>query len=122
MSISIDIVGLDALIAELAALDLETQVRAEAAVAAATQDAQQVAINLCPVETGTLQAGNLIRAIGGASLILGELYNNVYYAPFVVFGHHTRSWSFVPPNDFFTPAMAAGRESLMQRLAGIVGM
>ena len=122
MGISVDIVGLSELIAELAAFDIQTQVRAEEAVTAATQDAQAVAINLTPVDTGFLQSRNLVRAIGGASsLILAELYNDAYYAPFVVFGHHTRSGSFVPPQDFFTPAMVAGRASLMRRLASIIG-
>ena len=120
--ISAHVIGVDEVVAKLAALDISMQVRAKQAVSASTLDAVTMAKQLSPVKTGFLRSRWQFNPIGSSPLfVLYELSNDARYALFVVYGHHTRSGSFVPPQDCLTPAVAYGQARLMARLAAIAG-
>lgn len=121
MSISVEVVGMAELLNELSQYDFRTQDLAEAAVTAATQDALDASLPLIPVLTGYLKSRQQIRSAGGPGFPMMELFNDAEYAAFVCYGHHTRSGSWVPPQDFMTAPLLVGQQSLQQRLIAILG-
>src|SRR6266568_4021186 len=116
--ITLELVGLEEMIGELKSLELQTQAKVVQAVSDATNDALEASLPLIPVRTGLLKSKQEVWFTGsiGATLIWGELRNKAYYSPFVCYGHHTRSGSWVAPQDFMTPAYAMGSRSLIDRL------
>ena len=120
--ITAQVIGVDAIVEKLAALDISVQVRAKQAVSASTLDAVTMAKQLSPVATGFLRSRWQFNPIGSSPLlVLYELSNDAKYAIYVIYGHHTHSGSFVPPQDCLTPAVAYGQSRLMLRLAAIAG-
>ncbi len=121
--ISVELVGLEEMIGELKGLELKTEAKVVQAVSDATNDALDASLPLIPVRTGFLKSQQEVWFTGsiGATLIWGELRNRAYYSPFVCFGHHTRSGSWVAARDFMTPAYAVGSKSLIDRLNAIYG-
>src|SRR2546423_10844317 len=98
-----------------------TEVKAAEAVQGATQDALDASLPLIPVLTGLLLSRQQMRMLGGGLLIEGELYNDAPYSRWVCFGHHTRSGSWVAPQDFMTVPILIGKQSLEMRLASMFG-
>jgi hypothetical protein len=88
--------------------------------ASAEEDALQVGNAYTPVDTGYLVSRNEVRVMyqGGGSF-LEELYNDADYAQYVAQGHHTRSGSWVEAQDWITPALERGAQSLRARLEAI---
>jgi hypothetical protein len=71
-----------------------------------------MAMEQCPVLTGALR-----NSIGSeVSPNTARLFVEAEYAPYVNFGHHTRSGSFVPPQPFFTSATEYIQKTLPQRV------
>lgn len=58
-----------------------------------------------------------VLAMGGPASgpILYELYNDVEYAKWVLWGHRTRNGGHVAGHDWMTPALIRGREVLRKR-------
>ena len=120
--VSVEVIGVSEVVDKLAAFDVSCQGRATQAVSASTLDAQTMAKQLSPVATGFLRSRWMVNPIASTPLlILYELTNDASYAIFVIGGHHTKSGSFVPPQDCLTPALAYGRSRLALRLAKIAG-
>lgn len=65
-----------------------------------------------PVLTGYLESRNQLTIDPG----LATWSNDADYALFVILGHHTRSGSFVPPNDFVTPSWVNAAKWLQSAL------
>lgn len=120
-AITCEIIGLPEMLAQLAALAIETRLRAEEAVTGATEDAYDASLPLIPVLTGFLLSRQQIQAVNEGSTIMHALYNDADYALFVNEGHHTRSGSWVPAQDFMTGPMLIGQKSLERRCANIFG-
>lgn len=103
----------------LARIDKQPYVVAERAVALvnhATLESQRVAKVYTPVRTGKLRAGNKIHYAAATNwIIMAELYNDVYYAVYVVFGTYK-----MRARDFFTPAIEYGRQILAEKGAEIL--
>jgi hypothetical protein len=117
---SLDIIGMEAVTGRLAIMQAEVIPGATAAVEGALTDALDASLPLIPVRTGRLLGGQQTRLIGGGVEPTGELYNDTPYARWVNSGHHTRSGSWVPAQDFMTAPMEVGRRSLMRRMAEIL--
>lgn len=64
--------------------------------------AETYAKTACPVDTGTLKKSITHQMDGSRAVVIGT---NVEYAPYVEFGHHTTSGSFVAPRAFLVPAL-----------------
>ena len=64
--------------------------------------AETYAKQLCPVDTGNLRNSITHRQVDAQTEAVGT---NVEYAPYVEFGHHTTSGSFVAPRAFLVPAL-----------------
>jgi hypothetical protein len=120
---SMELVGLEEVIGELKGLSLRTEAAVVDAVKGATNDARDASLPLIPVRTGFLLDHQEVWFVGaiGAQLIWGELRNTAPYSRWVCFGHHTRSGSWVAPQDFMTAPILVGERSLMERLAAIYG-
>lgn len=116
---SMDLVGLTEVMGKLAVMQAEVIPGATAAVQGALDDAYDASTPLIPVLTGFLLSRQQKRLIGGGIEPTGELYNDADYALPVCMGHHTRSGSWVAPQDFMTGPMEIGRQSLMRRMAEI---
>jgi hypothetical protein len=120
--ISVELVGLSELINELSQLETTTQMKAEQAVTDATNDALAASLPLIRVRTGYLRSRQQVRQSGSSGgLIMNELYNDADYARWECFGHHTRSGSWVPGQDFMTAPLLVGERSLIERLNAIYG-
>ncbi len=117
--ITIELEGLDALLNSIKQIEAQTRLKVAQAVTDVTQDAQYKSLPLIPEETGYLYSRQQIRIGGGSGRIWGELFNDAPYALFVCMGHHTRSGSWVAPQDFMTPAYLYGSKHLMTRLRAI---
>lgn len=117
---SMSVTGLLETIGKLVVMEASVEVKATEAVQGATQDALDASLPLIPVDTGLLLSGQQMRMVGGGLLIEGELYNDTIYSRWVCFGHHTRSGSWVAPQDFMTSAIMIGQKSLEARLGSIV--
>lgn len=84
---------------------------------AATQDALEVADELCPVRTGYLQSRNQIEEVSvNSQEAVYALINDAPYALYVLLG--TR---YMRAQDFFTPAYVVGRASLESRMRDFMG-
>lgn len=121
--ISVELVGINEIIGELRGLDLKTEAAVKQAVDGATNDARDASLPLIPVRTGYLLSRQQVWFGGaiGANLIFNELRNDAPYARWVNCGHHTRSGSWVAPQDFMTTPLAVGEQSLYERLKAIYG-
>jgi hypothetical protein len=121
-AVSVELVGLSELINELSQLETTTQMKAEQAVTDATNDARDASLPLIRVRTGYLRSRQQVRQSGNSGgLIMNELYNDADYAQWECFGHHTRSGSWVPGQDFMTAPLLVGERSLNERLNAIYG-
>lgn len=116
---SMSMIGLAEVIGRLVVMQAEVIPGATAAVEGALQDALDASLPMIPVDTGLLLSGQQTRIVGGGVEPTGELYNDVHYARWVCFGHHTRSGSWVAPQDFMTGPIEIGRQSLMRRMEEI---
>lgn len=114
---SIDMIGLVEVMGTLDVMAAETEVKAAEAVQGATQDALDASLPLIAVRTGFLLSRQQMRISG----LEGELYNDTPYALFECFGHHSRSGSWVPGQDFMTSPIMVGQKSLEARLGSIFG-
>ncbi len=119
----IEVFGETKLLASLEEYRIKTTIEVKEAVRLSAEDALEVAVEVCPVSPdgshgnppGTLRDGNKIRRLSELGNIeQWELYNNVFYAGYVLFG--TRNMA---AQDFFTPAFDYGRQRLAERLAVI---
>jgi hypothetical protein len=119
---SLDIIGLEAAIARTQNLSLRAEAGARQAVTGATNDALDASLPLIPVRTGFLYSRQHVNFGGSAAgaLIWNELANDARYAEWVCFGHHTRSGSWVPAQDFMTGPREVGRRSLESRMGNIL--
>lgn len=119
---SMDVIGVEECIANLERVELSAETNTRNAVTGATNDALDASLPLIPVDTGRLLGGQHVNFGGSAagSLIWNELANDVPYARWVCFGHHTRSGSWVPPQDFMTTPILIGKQSLMRRMASVL--
>ncbi len=112
---SMDVIGLAEVIGKLDAMGAQAEVKAAEAVQGATQDALDASLPLIAVRTGYLRSRQQMRVSG----LEGELYNDALYAEFECFGHHSRSGSWVPGQDFMTAPILVGQKSLESRLGHI---
>lgn len=120
---SVELVGMTQLLASLEGYQVRKTTAVKEAVRLAAEDAQQNAIDNCPVAAdpghnevpGTLRDGNLLRELPELrTLFQWELYNAVPYAGYVILGTYKMA-----ARDFFTPAFEVGAQSLYDRLAAI---
>lgn len=75
----------------------------------------------CPVDTGFLQSRNELSDTRSARKATITLTNDCDYVLPVVLGHHTRSGSWVDPQDFMTPSLHFGLDYLLNELEGLLG-
>lgn len=72
------------------------------------QSAYDTMVNDSPVDTGNLQSGwDLQQSETGF-----DISNDVEYTPFVEFGHNTRGSTYVPGQNWITPAYEQMRSDL----------
>src|SRR6266568_8336808 len=117
--ITLETIGINEVIGKLGTLNAQMAPVARQAVNEATNDALDASLPLIPVRTGKLKGGQQTRFGGGETTPYGDLFNDTYYARWVNFGHHTRSGSWVAPQDFMTMPFAVGTQSLYRRLKAI---
>lgn len=113
---SLEVLGIAQVIGQLVVMREEVIPGATAAVQGSLDDAYDASVPLIPVDTGFLKSRQQKRLIGGGVQPTGELYNDADYALPVCMGHHTRSGSWVPAQDFMTGPMEIGRQSLTRRM------
>jgi hypothetical protein len=119
-SVTVEIQGLDELIGRITATRDRVSEMVLPAVAQTLEDVKAVGDPLTPYRTGFLRSRNQTRIVeSNADQVMGEYYNDCDYAPPVLFGHHTRSGSWVAGRDWMTPALLYGRSMLTQRLAEV---
>jgi hypothetical protein len=122
VGMSVQMLGLPQFLSELQRLEQKTRARVEKESNASTIEALQVAKQLSAVKTGYFKSRWQVRAAAGTpNVIWWELYNDASYAAPLIFGHHTRSGSWVAPRDCLTPAVLYGRKRMNQRLNGLLG-
>jgi len=115
--ITAEIFGNIAILDHMDALDLLIQARAQEKLEEAGQMALEEADSLTPVLTGYLLSRNQLQVRPGRVIVS----NDAPYAGFIVLGHLTRGHqSFVPPNDFLSPAMHDAGEWLKEQLRGMI--
>lgn len=120
---AVELVGMTQLLASLEEYRVRKTTEVKEAVHLAAIQAQNDAIDNCPVAPderhgnvpGTLRDGNLLRELPELRTIFQwELYNAVPYAGFVILGTYKMA-----ARDFFTPAFEVGKQALHDRLAVI---
>lgn len=114
-SITVSVFGNKAILDNLAAWGLDVQAAAQADLVQAGGMALEIDNGLTPVLTGYLQSRNELYVEEGVVTVS----NDADYALPVALGHHTRSGSFVPPNDFLTPGMDQAGQWLLGKLRGL---
>lgn len=98
----------------------ELQRKVEAAQLQSTQDGEQVAKDLSAVKTGYLRSRWKAELVESTrTRIVTTLSNDAPYAVPVIFGHRTRSGSWVAPRDSLTPAQLHIRKQLASRFADL---
>ncbi len=118
--ITVEIQGLDELIGRITATRDHASEMVLPKVAQTLEDVEAVSNPLTPYRTGNLRRHNKTRiAESNAEQVVGEFYNDCEYAAPVLFGHHTRSGSWVEGRDWMTPGLLYGRSMLTQRLAEV---
>lgn len=106
----------DAIVRELQGFSKITAAQAQSKLEKAGHAMDTGINNDTPVLTGYLKSRNTLAI--GPGLVTES--NDADYALFVILGHHTRSGSFVPPNDFMTPSWHAAGQQLVSDLKGLV--
>lgn len=117
---TIDILGNKALIDGLESFGADMEEKAFAK----TVDAGYMALDLSnertPVDTGYLKSRNQLSVNQNGSQIDVTVSNDADYCLPVVLGHHTRSGSWVEPNDFLTPSFDEAGRWLSNELRGLL--
>ncbi|SRR6266849_741324 len=116
--VSIEITGIEALLARMEFIKVESAALVEQAVVDSALDGQSMAMDLSAVLTGYFRSRWQVQP--GDTKLSRNLVNDADYAKFLIFGHHTRSGSWVPPQDCLTPALVYGRKRLVERLFGVM--
>jgi len=116
---SMSMTGLLETIGRFVVMQAEVIPGSTAAVEGALQDAYDASVPMIPVLTGYMLSRQQTRMVGGGVEPTGELFNDAPYARWPCFGHHTRSGSWVAPQDFMTGPIEIGRQSLMRRMEEI---
>lgn len=114
--LDLTISGNKAILDGLAALEAKVKLEAQDKLVHAGEIALEYADENCPVLTGYLKSRNALYVEEGNVTVS----NDAPYVIPVVLGHHTRSGSFVPPNDFLTPGFIQGEEYLKSSLTGLL--
>ena len=124
-----EVVGLQALLAELEGYAEGVESELRKAVAKTAMQAQAQAKALAPVDTGRLRGSIRTRDASGGGEIAREVYTNVGYAPYVEFGTGRRGqespsppksgqelaykaeWAGGRAQPFMAPALAMSRKN-----------
>lgn len=128
---TVEVKGLKALLRRVRRSSGKLRARTEKVVTRAVFNVERKAKRLCPVDTGRLRSS--IRAAVDGTQLNGEVFTNVFYAPFLEFGTGQRGASSSHPplpqgyvhgsvpgagaQPFLFPAWEDEREDLVARLA-----
>lgn len=123
---SIEITGLDSLMAKLAALGGNAPEALHTGLMRGGKVVQGVAKKLCPVDTGHLRNSIAVESQSNTEVAVGT---NVEYAPYVEFGTgqkgdpavaHRQDWVGQPPQPFLSPALPLCEEKVKQQVANAI--
>jgi hypothetical protein len=117
---SLDILGNKAILDNLQAFGEEMQEKAIAKTVDAGYMALDLANERTPVDTGYLKSRNQLFVNQDGSQVDVTVSNDAPYCLPVVLGHHTRSGSWVEPNDFLTPSFDDAGRWLEGELRGLM--
>jgi hypothetical protein len=117
---TIDILGNKALIDNLESFGEQLAEKALSKTVDAGYMALDLANERTPVDTGHLKSRNQLFVNQEGSQVDVTVSNDADYALPVVLGHHTRSGSWVEPNDFLTPSFDDAGRWLEGELRGLV--
>lgn len=119
--LTMSISGNKAILDNLDRLSETMRNKAYEAMMSAGEVGLEVSNGLTPVLSGYLQSRNQLVGNNDTYGTDVTITNDADYALPVLLGHHTRSGSWVDPQDFLTPGLDAMSQAFQDALKGLLG-